>query len=378
MSTVYQVQDNLLRTVSVKLDASKSNVLFFDVQDDQGAPLDSMIRAQGYAVAQRTPIVSMKIVAINSLVGEQLLKGSTGRGSDTASGASGGRARGDGRQQGPGRERWVLRREFRSTFRDSLMPSEKVTSGTFVKGGTPATQLPVVSLDADVAKSLKVGIHDTITWDVQGVRVKTRVTSLREVNWTRFEPNFFAVFESRALIKAPRQYAVLADVRGVGAVARLQRDVITKFPNIASLDLTLVQQTIARVLDKVTTAIRFMAGLCLALGIPVLFSAVSATRRERLREGVLLKVLGATRRQVGRVMLAEYLLLGALGSLAGVVLSVAGAWGLMRFLFKQPFVPALVPAFLVALLMIVVAVSIGLLTGREVFRETPMAALREA
>jgi putative ABC transport system permease protein len=204
------------------------------------------------------------------------------------------------------------------------------------------------------------------------------VTSLRDVNWTRFEPNFFAVFEQRALEKAPKQFVILADVRGTGAVARLQRDVVTRFPNVASLDLTLVQQTIARVLDKVTTAIRFMAGLSLALGIPVLFSAVSATRRERLREGVLLKVLGATRRQVGRVMLAEYLLLGALGSFAGVVLSVGGAWGLMHFMFKQPFVPALLPATLVALLMIAVAVSIGLLTGREVFRETPMAALREA
>ncbi|MDQ2667490.1 MAG: FtsX-like permease family protein, partial [Gemmatimonadota bacterium] len=374
MSTVYQVQDNLLRTVSVKLDASKANVLFFDVQDDQGAPLDSMIRAQGYAILQRTPIVPMKIVAINSLSGDQLLKDEASTPPDTNT--AGGRGGAPGR--GEGRERWVLRREFRSTYRDSLMPSEKITAGTFPKGGTPINQLPVVSLDADVAKSLKVGIHDTITWDVQGVRVKTRVTSLRDVSWTRFEPNFFAVFERRAMEKAPKQFVILADVRGTNAVARLQRDVVTRYPNVASLDLTLVQQTIARVLDKVTTAIRFMAGLSLALGIPVLFSAVSATRRERLREGVLLKVLGATRRQVGRVMLAEYLLLGALGSLAGVVLSVGGAWGLMHFMFKQPFVPALLPAMLVALLMIAVAVSIGLLTGREVFRETPMAALREA
>jgi putative ABC transport system permease protein len=198
------------------------------------------------------------------------------------------------------------------------------------------------------------------------------------VNWTRFEPNFFVVFESRALESAPRQYVVLADVPTDAAVARLQRDVVTRFPNVSSLDLTLIQQTVARVLGKVTDAIRFMAALSLALGIPVLFSAVSATRRERLREGVLLKVLGATRRQVGRVMLAEYLLLGALGSLAGVVLSVAGAWSLMRWVFKQPFAPALAPALVVALLMIGIAVSIGMLTGRDVFRETPMAALREA
>jgi putative ABC transport system permease protein len=77
-------------------------------------------------------------------------------------------------------------------------------------------------------------------------------------------------------------------------------------------------------------------------------------------------------------MLAEYLLLGALGSLVGVVLSVAGAWALMHFLFKQSFRPAVVPALAVALVMIALSVSIGLLTGRDVFRETPMAALREA
>ena len=77
-------------------------------------------------------------------------------------------------------------------------------------------------------------------------------------------------------------------------------------------------------------------------------------------------------------MLAEYLLLGGLGSLAGVVLSVGGAWALMRFVFKQEFAPAIGPALLVALVMIGIAVSIGMLTGRDVFRETPMAALREA
>ena len=132
-------------------------------------------------------------------------------------------------------------------------------------------------------------------------------------------------------------------------------------------------------LGKVTSAIRFMAGLSLALGIPVLFSAVSATRRERLREGVLLKVLGATRRQVGRIMLAEYLLLGALGSLAGVVLSVGGGVGAdaLRVRAALRARPGCRRS-LVALLMIALAVSIGMLTSRDVFRETPMAALREA
>ena len=358
MSTVYQVQHNLLRSVSIKLDASRANVVFFDVQEDQGASLDTLIRARGHAVIQQTPIVPMKIAAINGMPSSKIV-------GDTANGR-------------PRRAGWVMRREFRSTFRDALVPSEKVTAGRFHNGGSRAPALPEVSVDKSVATDLKLALGDTITWDVQGVQVTTRVTSFREVNWTRFEPNFFVVFETRALERAPKQFVLLAQVNGQTAVAELQRDVVTRFPNVSSLDLTLIQQTVGRVLDKVTAAIRFMAGLSLALGIPVLFSAVSATRRERLREGVLLKVLGATRRQVGRIMLAEYLLLGALGSLVGVVLSVAGAWSLMHFVFKQPFQPAILPALAVALLMIAVSVSIGLLTGRDVFQETPMAALREA
>jgi putative ABC transport system permease protein len=355
MSTVYQVQRNLLRTVSVKLDASRANVLFFDVQGDQGEPLDSLIRAKGAAVVQRTPMVPMKISSINGVPAAKL-------NADTARRRAG----------------WAVRREFRSTYRDSLVPSEKLTAGKFHTGGSRAPAIPEVSVDKGVARDLKLSLGDTIVWDVQSVLVPTRVTSFREVTWTRFEPNFFIVFETRALEKAPKQFIVMADVRGDAAVARLQRDVVTRFPNVASLDLTLIQQTVGRVLGKVTAAIRFMAALSLALGIPVLFSAVSATRRERLREGVLLKVLGATRRQVGRIMLAEYLLLGGLGSLVGVVLSAGGAWALMHYVFKQPFLPAFGPALLVALLMIGIAVSIGMLTGRDVFRETPMAALREA
>jgi putative ABC transport system permease protein len=358
MSTVYQVQQNLLRSVNVKLDASRANVVFFDVQEDQGSALDSLIRAQGFTVVQRTPIVPMRIAAINGVARERII-------ADTVR----------GRQRRAG---WAMRREYRSTFRDEVVASETVTGGRFHTGGSPIASIPEVSVDKGVAEDLKLALGDTVTWDVQGVRVPTRVTSFREVNWTRFEPNFFVVFERRALRDAPKQYVLLADVPGATAVPRLQRDVVTNFPNVSSLDLTLIQQTVGRVLDKVTSAIRFMAGLSLALGIPVLFSAVSATRRERLREGVLLKVLGATRRQVGRIMLAEYLLLGALGSLVGIILSVGGAWGLMRFVFRQEFQPAVIPALGVAALMIVVSVSIGLLTGRDVFRETPMAALREA
>ena len=146
---------------------------------------------------------------------------------------------------------------------------------------------------------------------------------------------------------------------------------------MSSLDLTLIQKTVTNVLGKVTMAVRFLALISLALGVPVLFSAVAATRRERLREGVLLKTLGATRRQIGRIMLAEYVLLGTLGALTGVVLSTAGRMGADALRLPLPVRSGVRPVAIVALAMISLAVAIGLLTGRDVFAETPMAALRE-
>ena len=354
MSTVYQVQQNLMGQLDVKLEQSRANLVFFDVQDDQERGVDSIVRANGHSIVLEAPIVPMRLAAVNGVPVATLL-------ADTSR-----RTR---------RSPWVLRREFRSTFRADVAPSEKIVSGQWWGAGD---RTPQVSIEQELAGELKVAPGDSIVWDVQGVKVATRVTSTREVTWARFEPNFFVVFSPGSLERAPKQYAMLAHVPTSAGVAALQRAVVRVYPNVSSLDLTLIQATIGNVLNKITTAIRFMALVSLAFGIPVLFSAVAATRRARLREGVLLKTLGATRRQVGRIMLAEYALLGALGSFAGVLLSVASAWLLMKYVFETTFTPSVGPVLLVAAAMTLLAVIIGLATGREVFRETPMAALREA
>ncbi|MEP6778798.1 MAG: FtsX-like permease family protein, partial [Gemmatimonadaceae bacterium] len=114
------------------------------------------------------------------------------------------------------------------------------------------------------------------------------------------------------------------------------------------------------------------------MGIPVLFSAVAATRRARIREGVLLRTLGASRAQVARILLAEYGALGALGALTGMVLALAGAWALTHFVFKDTFDPAILPTLAIAGGMLLLTMLIGFITSRDVYRETPMAAIRES
>ena len=357
ITTLYLVQANLLRQFDLTTSSARGNLLFFDVQDDQDAGVESIVRNAGYNVVQSTPIVTMRIKTVAGRTIAEILTDTTRRG-----GA------------------WALRREYRSTYRDTIQSSERVVAGRWF-GETPARDsqpTAEVSLEQDVAKELRVKIGDVVVWDVQGVEVPARVTSLRDVEWARFEPNFFAVFAPGALEKAPKQFVLLTNVPdGVSAV-RVQRSVVQRYPNVSAIDLSVIRKTISEIVDRVSMAIRFLAVFSLAMGIPVLFSAVAATRRERVREGVLLKTLGATQGQIRRILFAEYALLGVLGSLTGMVLSFGGAWGLLKYVFHRPFSPATVPAVLIAAAMVLVTVSIGVLSGRDVFRTTPMAALREA
>ena len=354
VTTIILVQANLLRAFDLTAEGSRGNLVFFDVQEDQAAPLDSLVRARGAEVVSLTPIVTMRIAAINGLPPDQWAAA-----------------------HGIPARFWALRREYRSTYRDSTVHTEVVTAGAWFGPAAESDAVFEYSMEQDVARDLRLSLGDTVTWDVQGVSVRARLTSLREVNWGRFEPNFFAVFPTAAIRRAPQQFVLVGAVDSATTVARLQRESVKRFPNVSSIDLSLVRRTITQIVDKVTLTVRFLALFSLAMGIPVLFSAVAATRRDRLREGVLLKTLGATRAQIGRILLAEYALLGLLGSLTGMLLAFAGSWALVRFVFEGRFTPAPVPALGIAATMTLLAVAIGLLTGRDVFRETPMAALRE-
>jgi putative ABC transport system permease protein len=174
VSTIYQLQSNLLRRLDVSLGATTANIVFFDVQEDQEAGVDSLVRAGGTTVLQAAPIVPMRIASINGRPARELL-------ADTLVSR---------------RAAWPLRREYRSTYRDTIVASERIVAGDWfgAEKRSAGDTIPPASFERDLATELGLSLGDTVTWDVQGVRVPTRVTSFREVNWARFEPNFFVVF----------------------------------------------------------------------------------------------------------------------------------------------------------------------------------------
>jgi putative ABC transport system permease protein len=233
-----------------------------------------------------------------------------------------------------------------------------------------------ISLEAGVAEDLRVGLGDEIVWDIQGRELRTRVAHLREVEWARFEPNFFVVFPEGPLAQAPQSFVVLTRMDDPAARGRFQRTAVERFPNVTTIDLSQVQHAIERVVGRVSLAVRFMALFSLAAGAVVLMGAVAAGRYQRLREAALLKTLGATRGQLLRILLAEYLSLGGLAVTAALVLSSLAGWALVRFFFDARFTWPAGSLAALSLGVLALTVAVGLWNSREVLRKPPLAVLR--
>jgi putative ABC transport system permease protein len=359
LSTLLLVQYNLLRDLRVDRGFPRPNVVFFDVQPDQREDVIGRVTAEGPLAAPVVPIIPMRLLSLKGRPASELLaiEDETLR-----------------------PERWALRREYRSSTRDAPASSERIVEGAWWregewKGRADDATVPV-ALEASLARELRVGIGDGIVWDVQGVPVASRVAVLREVQWARFEPNFFVVFPEGPLDAAPRSYVLLSRVDDPAGRARLQRSVVEAHPNVSSLDLTQVQRAIEGVLDKVVLAVRFVALFSLAAGAVVLAGAVAASRAQRVREGALLRTLGARRSQLLRILLTEYAVLGALAAGAAILLSTLAGWALVRFVFGGVFaLPG--PALLALLLgVLVLTIAVALAGSTEVWRRPPLEVLR--
>jgi putative ABC transport system permease protein len=155
-----------------------------------------------------------------------------------------------------------------------------------------------------------------------------------------------------------------------------QRRLAERLPNVTTLDLSSVQETLERLIARVLLAIRFMALFTLGTGTLVLVGALATSRFQRAREGALLRTLGATRGQLFRIVIAEYVSLGLIASAVAVVLASVAGWALARFLFEGSFTLPVVPLALLAAGVVTLTVLVGLANSREVLRLPPLEVLR--
>jgi putative ABC transport system permease protein len=270
------------------------------------------------------------------------------------------------------RTKRLAEREFNLSWTDELKSDNKVVEGEFWKPG--ATE-PQFSVEEGIAKTLGIKVGDTLTYDIAGSVFTAKVTSLRKVDWDSFKPNFFVVASPPLLRGYPASW-ITSFRLGEGRES-VVAGLVQRFPNVSVIDLTALMQQFQRITDQVSRAVEFVFLFAIAAGLVVLFAAITSTQDERVFEGAILRTLGASRRQMMILQLAEFL---AIGLLAGTI-AAAGAVGLAlvlsdkvlgvpyEFHWRLPAIGLLVGGLGVALA--------GLIGTRRAVSSPPLQTLRE-
>ncbi len=342
--TLFFVQGILMNRVTLSSSENQPNMVLFDIQRTQKEGLNTLTKSYNLPLMNQVPIITMRIEEIN---GKKIGQDSTNT--------------------------RAFRGELRATYQDTLTAAEKVVAGVWTgKAGS----IVYVSLDQGYARGIKVKLKDKIVFNVQGMLIPTVVGSLREVNWSRMQTNFRVVFPTGVLESAPQFHVLMTKVPSNEVSAKYQGAVVRAFPNVSVIDLALVLQLLDELLSKIGFVIRFMAGFSMVTGWIVLLSAVWTSKNQRIKESILLRTLGASRKQILAINAIEYFFLGSLATAAGLILALGGSWLLARFSFEASFTPPLVPILLLFLGVVLLVVITGLWSTRKILNQPPLKILR--
>ncbi|MFW2376815.1 MAG: ABC transporter permease, partial [Cellulophaga baltica] len=352
ISTLYFTKDILLAKTEVGQGTENANIIVLDVQPAQVDAVAQNITSKGLPILNNIPLVTMRMHSIKGQPVNVLRQDSTRQ------------VRG-----------WILNHEFRTTYRDSLVSSEKLDKGKWtprIASGDPV----LISISDNIAADANITVGDPVVFNVQGVLMETTVGSIRKVDWTQIQLNFSIVFPVGVLEQAPQFNVFTTKAPDEASSAAFQRDLVAEFPNVSIIDLRQVFTVVEDILDKVSWVINFMAFFSILTGIIVLIGSVRTSKYQRIKESVLLRTLGAKNAQILKISAFEYVFLGLLGSLVGILLALVSSLCLAVFVFNEPFAPSAIP-FLVFLPGItLLALAIGLSNIQAVLRSSPLEVLR--
>ncbi len=354
ITTLYFTQNLLLDKVSLSSIGEQPNMVMFDIQSNQKEAVNKLTEEYNLPIIQEAPVVTMRLMTINGQNKEEAAKDSIN-----------------------GSPKWSYNREYRVTYRETLIDSEKSAEGqwqgTVEKPGDPI----YISMDKGYAERMKVDIGDTLSFNVQGAIITTYLGHLREIEWNRVQSNFLVLFPTGVLEQAPQFHVVMTRADQQNVSANFQRAVVQNFPNVSVIDLGLILSTIDEILNKVAFVIQFMALFSIMTGFLVLISSVILSKYQRIQESILLRTIGANRRQIISITGLEYFLLGSLASVTGIIIALLSSWLLAFFSFDTTFTPNLVPIIGIYIIITALTILIGVLNSSGILNKPPLEVLRK-
>jgi putative ABC transport system permease protein len=352
---VRALQSNLISEVLVGVDRGGADMFLIDIQRDQAAGVEALIRERqdpGAVPPRLIPVLRARVTAVRGReVNLENYSDVRGRGS--------------------------LAREYTITYRSHLESNERITEGTFWSAA-PAPRSAEVSIEESIHERFRINVGDRMRFDVIGRTIDATVTSVRHVEWGDSRSGgFMFVFRPGVLDQAPHTFVAFVKApEEAAARARFQFDLVARYSNVTAIDGREILARIQTVIDNAVLGISIVGGTALLSGVLILIGAVAMTKFQRVYEAAILRTLGAGTRLLTMTLALEYCALGLLAGSIGAAGALGLSWGVARHVLDIPWRPA--PGLLSAgaVLTMLLVTTIGVLASVDVLRKKPLATLR--
>jgi putative ABC transport system permease protein len=347
--TVYFIQTSLLSQIVQSAPTDFPNLFLMGITERDRDPLASFLQEQHGVVDSSSliPMVSAKLERVDGKTMDQI------------------------ERESPNRHHY--RGEFSLTWMSETPPYTKIIAGEWWK---PPYGEKLISVTEEAAREMQIELGSVLQFNCSGVIISGKVTSIRNVEFVRPGSSNQFVFNPGALDNLPTSYIGALRVAQAN-VSHIQSELFSRFPSVTSIDVGQVLNRVQNLLDRIAAIIRFVALFAILSGIIIMASSVAATRYQRIREAVLLKTLGATRKQVARIQAAEFLIIGLAAGLIGGLLAAAAARYLLGNLLNTEFEFRWIPFLVGTVATALVAIVTGWFANRGVLNSKPLEILRE-
>jgi putative ABC transport system permease protein len=345
------VRTDLLDRWQHSLSQDAPNRFLINVQADQVSPVQAFVKSQHLPAAMLFPMVRGRLLSRNG----KPVPVQAQQGSDDSMD----RPRAD--------------REFDLSSAATLRADNTITAGTFWPAH--ALRTPQISVEQRFADSLGWKLGDRIAFDIAGQQFEAPITSLRNVDWESFKPNFFVIASPGALDAYPASYVTAVKVPSTDT--RFTAALVERFPNVSVIDIDAVLKQVRTTGDQVSKVVQVVFWFSLAAGVLVLLAAISASQDERLLEGGVMRALGGSRRQLRLAQASEFAAIGLLSGLVAAIAASILSGVVAKRVFDLPWTPNWTLAVIGGGIGMLAALLAGLFATRRVLDAPPSVVLRE-
>ncbi len=341
------VRNDLLKNWQTSLPADAPNRFVINIQADQIPGIHALLSAHAIQHADILPMVRARLISVN---GKPIKI----------------------EDYKDDRAKRLAEREFNLSWAAQMQADNELVAGQWWRAEDAVK--PQLSLEQGLAETLNLKLGDKLSYDVAGTQLELTITSLRKVEWNSMHVNFFAVTPPEVLDNYTANY--LTSFHLPAGKEDALNQLVRKFPNLTIINVAAVLEQIQSLISKMSYAIEFVFGFSLLAGLAVLYAALMATREERVRESTLMRVLGASRKQVVLAMLVEFLCIGVLASVVANIFTNIAAYYLATGVLDMEYqfnAWLSVQALLAAIVLVPLS---AWLVARNQFNQPPRALLQ--